>query len=58
MRLLAALLLGLLAAGPAWAGNLAVSLKTPSGKPAPEVVVMVAAAPGAPKTPIKFPRRT
>ncbi|MFD3266218.1 MULTISPECIES: hypothetical protein [unclassified Phenylobacterium] len=33
MRLLPALLLGLLVAGPAWAGDLAVSLKPPSGEP-------------------------
>ena len=55
MRLLPALLLGLLVAGPAWAGDLAVSLKTPSGKPVAEAVVMVAAPPGAPRAPIKFP---
>lgn len=55
MRLLPALLFGLLVAGPAWAGDLAVSLKTPSGKPVADAVVMVAAAPGAPRTPIRFP---
>lgn len=55
MRLLPALLLGLLVAGPAWAGDLVVSLKTPSGKPVAEAVVMVAAAPGALKAPIRFP---
>ncbi|CAN5826299.1 hypothetical protein BH11PSE1_BH11PSE1_06950 [soil metagenome] len=42
MRLLPALLLGLLVAGPARAGDLAVSLKTPSGKPVAEAVVMPA----------------
>ena len=55
MRLLPALLLGLLVAGPAWAGDLAVSLKTPSGKPVADAVVMVAATPGAAKTSIKVP---
>ena len=47
MRLLPALLLGLLVAGPAWAGDLAVSLKTPSGKPVAEAVVMAAPGPWA-----------
>ena len=47
MRLLPALLLGLLVAGPAWAGDLAVSLKTPSGKPVAEAVGMAAPLPRA-----------
>lgn len=41
MRILAALIAGLLAATPALAGDLAVSLKTPSGKPVTDAVVMV-----------------
>jgi hypothetical protein len=44
MRLLPALFLGLLVAGPARAGDPAVSLKPPSGKPGAGAVVMVAAA--------------
>lgn len=40
MRLLPALLLGLLVAGPAWAGDLAVKLMTPSGKPVTAALVM------------------
>lgn len=55
MRLPPALLLGLLVAGPAWAGDLAVSLKTPSGKPVADAVVMVAAPAGTAKAQIKFP---
>lgn len=55
MRLPPALLLGLLVAGPAWAGDLAVSLKTPSGKPVADAVVMVAAPAGTAKAPIRFP---
>ena len=47
MRLLSALLLGLLVAGPAWAGDLAVSLKTTSGKPVTETLGMAAPVPPA-----------
>ena len=43
MRLLSALLLGLLVAGPARAGDLAVSLKTPSGKPVTGAVAVAGA---------------
>lgn len=43
MRLLPALRLELPVAGPAWAGDLTVSLKTPSGKPGAEVGGMAAA---------------
>ncbi len=43
MRLLPALLLGPLVAGPAWVGDLAVSLNPPSGKPVAELLVMSAA---------------
>ena len=43
MRLLPALLLGLLVAGPARAGDPAVSLKTPSGKPVADTAGMAAA---------------
>lgn len=41
MRILAPLLLPLLAAAPAWAGDLTVSLKTPAGQPIADAVVMV-----------------
>jgi hypothetical protein len=44
MRLLPAFLLGLLVAGPARAGDPAVSLKPPSGKPVAAALVMVEAA--------------
>lgn len=44
MRLLPAPLLGLLVAGPARAGDLAVRLKTPPGKPVAAPVSMVATA--------------
>lgn len=40
MCLLPALLLGLLVAGLAWAGDLAVSLQPPSGKPLTDAVAM------------------
>lgn len=40
MRLLPALLLGLQVAGPAWACDLAVSFKSPSGKPVTDAFVM------------------
>lgn len=36
-----ALAMGLLAAAPAWAGDLAVSLKTPAGQPIVDAVIMV-----------------
>jgi plastocyanin len=41
MRILPPLVLALLAAAPAWAGELAVSLKTPSGQPVVDAVIMV-----------------
>ena len=55
MRLPPALLLGLLVTDPAWAGDLAVSLKTPSGKPVADAVVMVDAPAGMARAPIRFP---
>jgi len=51
----AAMTIGLMAAAPAWAGDLTVSLHTPAGMPASEAVVMVTPEQGGPKGPIKFP---
>jgi hypothetical protein len=52
MRL--ALLGGLLMASPCWAGDLAVSLKTPTGKPVADAVAMVVPQSGLPRGPLKF----
>lgn len=52
---LASLMLGLMIAGPGWAGDLMVSLRTPAGKPVAEAVVVVAPDAGTPKGPIRFP---
>lgn len=41
MRFLAPLALALTAVSPAWAGDLAVSLKTPAGQPVTDAVIMV-----------------
>ena len=41
MRLRPVLLLGLLVSGPAWAGDLVVTVKTPSGQPVTDAAVVV-----------------
>lgn len=46
MRMLAFLALAATIAGPAWAGDLTVSLKTPAGQPVADAVVMVTPAGG------------
>ncbi len=51
----AALLIGLMTAAPAWAGDLTVRLRTPAGKPATDAVIMVVPEAGVPKGPMKFP---
>lgn len=54
MRPLLPLLAALMIAAPAWAGDLAVSLKTPSGAPVTDAVIVVETADGPPKGPIHF----
>jgi plastocyanin len=55
MYRLAPLLAALLLATPAWAGDLAVTLATPAGKPVANAVVMVRPQGFAAKAPIRFP---
>ncbi|WP_304169909.1 methylamine utilization protein [Phenylobacterium aquaticum] len=55
MRLLLSVLAALLVTGPAWAGDLAVSLKTPSGAPVTDAVIVVETPGGPPPGPIRFP---
>ncbi|MDZ4371845.1 MAG: methylamine utilization protein [Phenylobacterium sp.] len=47
MRLLAALILGLVAA-PAWAGDVTVSVRNPAGQPVQDAVVMIMPSAGVP----------
>lgn len=54
MRLLLPMLAALLVAAPAWASDLVVSLKTPSGAPVADAVVVVETADAPPKGPIHF----
>lgn len=49
------LLASLLAAGPAWSRDLAVSVTAQDGKPLRDAVVMVRPQAGVPRAPIKFP---
>lgn len=55
MRLLLPLLAALLVAAPAWAGDLAVTLKTPSGAPVADAVIVVETTEATPKGAIHFP---
>lgn len=55
MRRLLPILVALLLAAPAWASDLAVTLKTPSGAPVADAVIVVETAEAAPKGAIHFP---
>ena len=55
MRFLAPLLAAISLAAPVRAGDLAVTLLTPGGKPVANAVVMVKPQGGSPRTPIRFP---
>jgi hypothetical protein len=49
------LLASMLAAGPAWSRDLAVSVTAQDGRPLPDAVVMVRPLAGVPRAPIRFP---
>ncbi|MDB5434013.1 MAG: methylamine utilization protein [Phenylobacterium sp.] len=55
MRALAPTLLALCLAAPAWAGDLAVTVATPAGKPVGNAVIMVRPRGFSPRGPIRFP---